>query len=206
MVARIEATRRALETMTVAELAALHWYALMTAPQAEFAVEANLEQRGLVAVVPKVTRYRRVNHYAKQKTEISFPLVARYVFVGFDAGGDAGFVPPWHRVFELTMVKSVVGAEGRPWRMHGGQVATFLRHNGVTQSPEAERHMRSGKEFGEGDMVDIVDGAFRGFTVKVHAIEGAEAKVLLPLFGGQDGGTDETAHLVPVPLGYLERA
>lgn len=162
---------------SVAELSALNWFAIMVRAGEEFAVEAILDRRGLVAVVPKIRQWRRVNRYVKRKHEVSFPLIARYVLVGFDGP------PQWNRVFDLSMVHAVVGVGEVPWRMNGRVVARFLAECGEVTVPGAQRHMRTHHEFAEGDAVEIVGGAFDGQVVTVDLIEGDAARVLLPLFG-----------------------
>lgn len=187
-------------------LAALHWYGVTTRPGVEFAVEAMLENSGLVALVPMQRVFRKVNRYTKRKVSVPFPIMARYVIIGFRetelvwSGDTRAFEPPWRqRVLDLPIRVQPVGIEAQqPWRMDGRKVAEFLKRNGQITAADIERYMRTHKEFAEGDMVDIVEGPFSGYSGRVHLISGAEAKVLLPLFGsaGQD---------VPIPLANLER-
>jgi transcription antitermination factor NusG len=158
----------------------------------EFAVEAILERRGFVAIVPMIKQYRRVNRYVKRKHQVSYPLIARYVLVGFD--GPA----PWHEVFDISMVQSVVGVGDVPQKMQGRKVAKFLVDLGEVVAPEAQQHMRTHQEFEEGDDVEIIGGVFDGHVVRVHKIEGSAAQVLLPLFG--------SVQEVPVPLANLVKS
>lgn len=183
---RIKAQRPALGWPS-RHLAALHWYAVMTRAGTEFAVEALLERRGFVALVPMHTEYRRANRYARRKHEVSYPVAPRYVLVGFEGGQllQPGDVPPWHQVFSITMVTSVVGLGEQPWRMKGRETAEFVKAHGSTKAPEVYSHMgmRAHHEFKAGDTVQVVEGSLAGLTVKVASIEGKAAKVLLPLFG-----------------------
>lgn len=183
-------SRRSALAMPVAELAALNWFAIMVRAGEEFAVEAILDRRGLVAVVPMIRQWRRVNRYVKRKHEVSFPLIARYVLVGFDGP------PQWGRVFDLSMVQAVVGVGEVPWRMDGRRLARFLVECGEVTVPGAQQHMRTHHEFGEGDAVEIVGGAFDGQVVRVERIEGDAARVLLPLFGAVQEVAMPLANLV----------
>lgn len=179
---RIKASRAGMER-PMRELARLYWYAIMVRAGCEGSVEALLERRGFLAVVPVRTVWRRVNRYVQRKTKVSFAIAPRYVFIGFDARQFERGMPPWGKVFSISMVQSVVGVGETPWRMDGRKVARFLRQYMETEAPDAEQHMRTHREFGEGDMVQVVQGSLTGFTVRVHRIEGAVAKVLVPLFG-----------------------
>lgn len=199
---RIKAQRPALGWPS-RHLAALHWYAVMTRAGTEFAVEALLERRGFVALVPMHTEYRRANRYARRKHEVSYPVAPRYVLVGFEGGQllQPGDVPPWHQVFSITMVTSVVGLGEQPWRMKGGETAAFVKAHGSTKAPEVYSHMgmRAHHEFKAGDTVQVVEGSLAGLTVKVASIEGKAAKVLLPLFGKEEQEFPlDVAHLEPV--------
>lgn len=198
-VRRTEAKRAAL-SRSVGQLARLHWYAVMVRGGTEFAVEALLERRGFVALVPLRTEYRRVNRYVQRKREVSFPLVVRYVFVGFEPaqlGRDSA--PPWHRVFSISMVQAVVGADDRPWRMRGKETAEFLKEHARHVAPKEQQHMRTHREFAAGDLVRVVEGSLAGMEITVHRIVGTEARVLMPLFG-----KDEQE--LPIPLANLEPA
>lgn len=199
-VTKIEASRPAL-SWREDRLAQLHWYGITTRSGAEFVVEAMLERSGLVAIVPAQRVFRRVNRYVRRKHEVIYPLLPRYVLIGFDAKGSPDYAPPWRqKVYDLPIPVLPVGIEpGVPWRMDGLKVAAFLKLNGQIKAADAERYMRTHKEFAEGDLVNIVEGGFAGHSGRVHVISGAVAKVLLPLFGsaGQD---------VPIPLANLERA
>lgn len=184
---RIKAQRPALGWPS-RHLAALHWYAVMTRAGTEFAVEALLERRGFVAIVPMHTEYRRANRYARRKHEVSYPVAPRYVLVGFTGEQLRGGAPPWHQVFSITMVMSVVGLGERPWRMKGVETAEFVKAHASSKAPEVYSHMgmRAHHEFKAGDTVQVVEGSLAGLTVKVASIEGKAAKVLLPLFGKEE--------------------
>ena len=179
---RIAATRKGMQRR-VRDLAKLHWYAIMVRAGTESAVEALLERRDFLAAVPMRTYFRKVNRHVERKVEVSYPLAARYVFVAFRAEQMERGMPPWGRVFSITMVQSIVGVGEVPWRMDGRRVAEFLVANLNVQPGDGEEHMRTHKEFAVGDMVTVVEGSLAGLTVRVHSISGRDAKVLLPLFG-----------------------
>jgi transcription antitermination factor NusG len=61
-----------------------------------------------------------------------------------------------------------------------------------------QKHMKSNREFGQGDKVMVSDGPFWLSSGTVVQIAGPRAKVLLPLFGGEAE--------IDIPLGDLEAA
>lgn len=182
----------------------LHWYALLARSGAEFDVEALLEARGLVAIVPVRREWRRVNRYVKRKAQVRFSLLPRYVFVGFGNGGTSDYDDEVRAIMaimrELTLVQGVVGRDDAPARMVAREVALFLRDLGEVIAPGWQKHVKSGKEFDIGDEVQITDGPFEGHITRVDAVIGRQAKVTLALLFG--GG----AHNVMVPLANLEKS
>ena len=179
--------------LSVAELGALNWYAVMVRAGEEFAVEAILERRGMIAIVPMIRQWRRVNRFVKRKQQVSYPLIARYVLVGFDGP------PQWARVFDISMVQAVVGVGEVPLVMQGRKVARFLVELGEVTAPEAQKYMQTHHEFEVGDSVEIIGGAFDGQVVTVDRIDGNAAQVLLPLFGSVQGVNVPLANLVKSP-------
>jgi len=192
MVTWLRSERLAME-LSVAELGALNWYAVMVRAGEEFAVEAILERRGMIAIVPMIRQWRRVNRFVKRKQQVSYPLIARYVLVGFDGP------PQWARVFDISMVQAVVGVGEVPLVMQGRKVARFLVELGEVTAPEAQKYMQTHHEFEVGDSVEIIGGAFDGQVVTVDRIDGNAAQVLLPLFGSVQGVNVPLANLVKSP-------
>lgn len=172
------------------------WYALRVTPQREYVAAFHLSQRGIETFVPTETRWRWANRYArsrKAKREVEFPVMPHYVFAGF-----AGPVP-WLHVFETPFVHSVVGHSGQPWQLKGKDWDGFkaAHRNGFLRAPVEQRFMQSHKEFGVGDTVNIMSGAFRLTVAQVTSITGPIAKVMLPLFNDM--------REVPIPVDALEK-
>ena len=142
--------------------------------------------------------YRAPNMHVKRKRPMRFPLLPRYLFVGFVGA------PVWDALFGLNLwlghnvISGVIGLAGHPWRMDGAKVARWLRDNGMVRAEDAEQHMRSHKEFRVGDTVEIVEGAFIGQHAKVVDMSGSHARILIPLFG--------TEHEASAPLANLEKS
>lgn len=176
----------------------LAWYALRVRARGEFAVAGAIVERGHAALVPTLTVFRHPNRYVHRKREVALPLLVRYVLAGF-----AGELP-WHELAGLRergLVEGVLmtGPE-RPARLDGRQVARFLAEHGDgnLSVPEAQRWMRTHREFAAGDAVEVMDGAFKGRSGRVDGLVGPIAKVLMAFFGAEIA--------VTIPLALLEKA
>lgn len=172
----------------------LHWYALRTPAQKEFVAQEILTQKGLTTYCPTDKRWRKRNRYTKGKELLSYAMIPRTVFVGFEPG-----IPLWFNIFALPCISSAVGINGEPRRLDSVGMSNLITKwaNGI-QRPKEEQHMQTGKEFHAGDVVRIVDGPFSGMTVPVHEIRGREARIFLGLFGAQ--------HEVEISTWMLEAA
>jgi len=128
---------------------------------------------------------------------VKFPLLPRYVFVAIDTAERWGDVFGLNHRLGQTVVTSVIGLDGKPWRMNGAAVAQFLMANGmvVSRDPYAEP---APAEFHAGDDVTIEVGAFAGWAGKIASMTTREARILLPMFG--------TMRDVQVPLANLAEA
>lgn len=184
--------------LTTARLQGLAWYAVMARPGHDRDVEAILERRGFIAVVPCWRRQRLANRHAKRKIEVLMPVAPGYVLVGFDAGQMmSAALPPWHRVFDLSMVASVVGLDdsGTAWRLNGQQVASFLRGSEAATEPV----VIDAPELRADDMVQISDGPFRGHIAPVVRVSDAQTvTLLLALFGRFSEITLDRRNVEPV--------
>jgi len=193
--------RRGVAGLHMLQLAGLSWYALQVAANAEFAVAAQLERRDLVATVPERIEWRQVNRFTERKHKVTYSLLPRYVFIGFGLGAPTSYLDELIALAalqrDLTLIHSVVGMDGQPRRLRAMAVALFLRDLGQVQAPDAHRFMPTHREFGVGDDVVIASGPFEGNVVRVEEIAGDAARILIPLFGGQE---------VRVPLANLEKA
>lgn len=204
----------------------LNWYALIVPPGKEYVAALLLERRwGCRTYVPTETRWRRRNRYCKSKEEFAFAVAPRYVLAGFSG------LPRWFDVLTSPAITDVIRLNDNPKRLDR-TTAIFDRagncrrltdeflarymagtSNGrldvaegrvVTdaRAAQAERWMRTHKEFKAGDEVEIVSGPFRDRRVTVLEINGHMARLDLELFGGADGGGVS----VEVPVMDLEAA
>ncbi|CDP52343.1 hypothetical protein [Devosia sp. DBB001] len=175
----------------------LNWYALTTHPQKEYTLAHILRSLGVETFVPTQTRWRATNRHTKarrHKEEMAFAVVPRYVFAGFPG------TPPWFHLSQIPLVTGVVGDKEQALRLNRFRFIEFAAAyaNGALRAPVEQRHMRSREEFGVGDQVTIVSGAFRDHVVPVTQIDGDMGTVLLSLFG--------TEREIDLPLEYLSNA
>ncbi|MBL0374020.1 hypothetical protein JJB09_18525 [Rhizobium sp. KVB221] len=172
-------------------VADLTWYALVVPPQKEFAAQEILKRRGVVTFCPFESLWRKKSRYTKEKVLRHFPVMPRYVFAGF--AGD----PSWFHVFQTPLILSVVGVQGEPAPIEGmGRLVSLFR-NGLRR-PDAERHMRTHREYGVGDAAVVVDGPLADRIVRVEEISGGHAFFRMELFGSE--------HRLSLTLDKLEAA
>ena len=157
---------------------ALDWYCLRVPPQKEVMAAKILRYDGLVAEIPTEPRLRRKTRHCKQRIEIRYPVASGYLLFGTPASEP----PPWRRVFRLHLIRSVVSVNGVPARLNLDGVARLLKHE-WDQKPAYAKWLRTGKEFGVGESVFILNGPFRDFELCVQDIRNGEAYFLVPLLG-----------------------
>lgn len=190
----------------------LNWCAFTVPAQREYLAAYFLRTVvGATTYVPTETRWRRHNRHSRAKDEIAFPVAPRYVWAGF--AGE----PPWWDISQIPMISGVVGIQGKAalfggktfdkfvatipngeLRVGNGERRVYINGRGVFRAPREQRHMRTHKEFGIGDLVVVTTGPFADMKFKVENIRGKNATVLMPML--LDGGLRE----VSIPLGVLE--
>lgn len=186
------------------EAAELTWFALQVAPQKEFTLQKILKRHGYHTFVPVEHRWRRWNKFTKQKTRRSFPMMPRYVMVGFpfhdsdfhvafeqpiiEGGEIRGYREKIFSPFQLPIVTGCVGVSGIPRALDTKRICEYIdRWPDGMDRPDREKWMPTGKEFKEGDMVRVWEGPLQHHLVKVieiNALNG-KAKILAEMFGSQ---------------------
>jgi transcription antitermination factor NusG len=165
------------------------WYCLKTAPLKEKTVQMILDRKGIRTFLPVETKWKRTGRHKKEPC--TYPLIPRYLF----AGAEQQF--PWHDVLRLTglPITGVVSFDGFPAEIPQDAIEKLGKLSG---NSFATRETKVHKSFVPGDVVTIVDGAFKDWCVPVESINGPNATVLLELFG--------TTREVDVPMTSLEAA
>lgn len=147
-----------------------------------------MARRGLTAHVPyEVKHYRRYGQ--KKRTERKYPVLTGYVLL--PTIGE----PPWSRIFALDVVKSVVGFAGVPAPIPDKAIRGLFQL--AAQNVPTTRSLNKG--FRAGDRAIVKCGPLADLVVKVEAVKGERARVLLGLLGSEDRAID-------VPVSVLEAA
>jgi transcription antitermination factor NusG len=141
-----------------------------------------MSQAGFAVFVPAKTEWRFANEIArgrKKKTEQSFPLMPRYVFLGMNDT----WTPGWYGVVRFNVVTSIIGFGGIPYEIPNKPIWDLMRkHNsGRFRAPRAHRFMQTSREFEVGDQIITEDGLFEG---KVTEIKPPMARIFVDILGG----------------------
>jgi transcriptional antiterminator NusG len=139
----IELPERDLATATDGEV---HWYALWTRSRHEQMVREQLEQKGVEAFLPTVTRWSR---WKDRKKKIDWPLFPGYCFARFQ---------PRERlpVLKCAGVVSIISFEGEPAPIPEHEIA------GIRQLVESDLAYDPCPLIREGMMVEVVHGPLKG--------------------------------------------
>jgi transcription antitermination factor NusG len=156
------------------------WYLVQVPSGRETLVADLMRSRHHEAIVPVVRCWRRPNRHTHTKREREFTLMARYVILGFDPLGMSGFDDLRRYSFVHTVVSDANGYE----TIARAQLIEFVKLLGTSTwtVDQAQRFMRTGREFAVGDRVEVLDGSLAGWIVTVKAIEGGTAYFDVPLF------------------------
>lgn len=172
----------------------LLWYALLCPPSREFQAQKILRRHGLRVFVPIRREYRRRNIFNKEKETMEYTAIPRYLFTGFPPG-----IPLWFNLFNLPLIKGVVGLEKEPSRIPSEGMVRLITKTAVgINAPAAQKYMRTHHEFAIGQTVEVIDGPFEGRKVPVVAIRGSKAAVMLQLFGAEQE--------IDIAMDYLQAA
>lgn len=170
----------------------LSWYALQVPPLAEFKVEDALKERGYTVFCPHEYKWRRVSRYVKRQKK-KYPLLARYVFIGFEGS------PSWRTIERLDGVRGIarlVGTEGQALKLPTPEVMHLMR---LCQEPGGRTSQNPHKGLKIGDVVRVVYGPLSGYNGELAAIKNAtRARVFLD-------GLDKMGS-IEIPLDALEAA
>jgi transcription antitermination factor NusG len=148
-----------IEAATDAEV---KWFALWTRSRHEQVVREQLEQKGVEAFLPTVTRWSR---WKDRKKKIDWPLFPGYCFARFN---------PRERlpVLKCTGVVNIIGFEGEP--------APIPEHEifGIRQLVESDLAFDPCPLIREGDLVEVRSGPLKGVVGRLLR-KGAHARLML---------------------------
>jgi transcription antitermination factor NusG len=140
----------------------IHWYALWTRSRHEQVVREQLEQKGVEAFLPTVTRWSR---WKDRKKKIDWPLFPGYCFARFN---------PRERlpILKCTGVVNIIGFEGEPAPIPEHEIS------GIRQLVESELAFDPCPLIREGDLVEVRSGPLKGVVGRLLR-KGAHARLML---------------------------
>lgn len=159
----------------------LHWVVGFVMSGKELACQSRLCSKDFKVYAPLQQKYRRSNRYVRGKERIAYPAIAGQLYIGMSDSDER-----WYELFNSNTIYGVLSSSGYPALLKGETLLNFIEDNKkkFTAKP-VERHMVSRKEFSVGDTVEILDGIFEGQIASVNDIQGANAKMLIDMFGGE---------------------
>src|ERR671924_1568659 len=149
-------------TITRASDHEVHSYALWTRSRHEQVVREQLEQKGVEAFLPTVTRWSR---WKDRKKKIDWPLFPGYCFARFD---------PRERlpILKCAGVVSIISFEGEPAAIPVHEI------EGIRQLVESDLAYDPCPLIREGMMVEVMHGPLKGVIGRLVR-KGAKARLVL---------------------------
>lgn len=162
------------------------WFALHTEPRSEFAIESHLRREGFKAFCPTETKTKRVSRYSKKTRQSTYPQLPGYVVMG--APTELHTARNWSEPLYITPQDRTAREDIRHYARRSGRVRKVLADNGRAHqlsSAEIRRiemtsahnvpnsiSVNTHRAVRRGMDVEVLDGAFNGWTVKVQGIDG----------------------------------
>lgn len=153
------------------------WRAFSVEPQKEKVAKTILSRNGYTVEVPTETRLRRATRYDKRKVEVTYPLIVGYVFVRLPQDY------PWGMLFDFRLIRSIVGVAGIPAEITEPGMQHLMRLSASHQPSRASTNTRA--SFAAGDIVEVADGAFQGWSGVVEEVRGAKARMIFEMLGAK---------------------
>lgn len=165
------------------------WYAFRTTPQKELAAHEALTKAGFTSLFAHEIREQKTRRHVKAAAKViprTIPLLPGYALACHETDDPLDY---WlYRLMRLTIyggpmrgtipiARSVVGCNGRPTPIPQWAIDNLAARSGVVfQLPKS-------KPITAGSSARIKLGPLAGHTVKVEAIRGQQARVLLGILG-----------------------
>lgn len=153
------------------------WFVARVRPRRELDAIRDLGRCGVFAWTPMRGVWRRANRFCLRKRLVRFPAAPGYVVVGLD--------PAWLRWVAVLGCEEVAGLVGgdQPRRLSTAAVTAIAAMS--DDAPAVERFMASRYEFRVGKLVEVRDGPLSGLVGIVTGLDGAEARLLVTMFGAE---------------------
>ena len=172
-------------------------------------MESHLRKCGYQAICPTETKVKRVSRYSKKTRKATYPLFPGYVFFGTD-----GRCPNWDEPLYLTAGDRSEREDIRHYAKRSGRVWRVLSRDGVPyvlssreledvcaqarQNVPNRQSVNTHKAIRAGDDVNVIDGPWKGWTLKAKEILGDKIATMVDLLGKE--------HPVEIPFSHCEAA
>jgi len=143
-----------------------HWYAVYTRPRFEKKVKQALEEKGEEVFLPLITKIRQ---WKDRKKKVDMPLFPSYLFLRFD----------FRRRFDILPTKGIVkivNFKGVPAIVPDWEIASLKKMMEHPKTLQLENYIRPG------ELVEVIDGPFKGMHGSVKVLRGQE-RLLLSIEG-----------------------
>ena len=142
---------------------------LRTTPQGERKAIQGIERAGVRAWTPTEDRVKRAYRYSKKKRVVTVPLAPGYIIVETDS--------PHRLVHEVEQVAGVIGSLREP------DVARLRGMADIAADPTKPSKVVHSKTLAVGQAIVVREGPFRELHAKIKEIIGADAMIMLDIFG-----------------------
>lgn len=163
-----------------------HWYAMTTRPQKERAACEVAMRYGLTPYVPMRQQMALVSPHSKRREQRQFPIVARLVFVAFDAPVEADDV--YRLVHPGSKVESpftgILGNGDVPAEIPLEQIERMVAANADAEALAVARKRGDVPRFNLRDRVQATTGPLTGFEGLVEEAGPNRTKALMRMLGG----------------------
>ena len=143
----------------------LHWYALYVKSRSEKKVLSQLEDMGLEAFLPLVTR---IKQWSDRKKKVEEPLFKSYVFV---RSSEKDYIP----ILNVYGVVKFISFEHKAVVVPESQIVAIKRY--IDNFEEEENNVKNA-ELKEGQLVRIIAGPMMGLIGKLKAIDGKKRLIV----------------------------
>ncbi|CAH1658627.1 Transcriptional activator RfaH [Hyphomicrobiales bacterium] len=162
------------------------WMVVRTNIKCEHRAKAGLIVKGFDVYLPILTRWKT---HAGRKHIASFPLFARYIFLGIDRSRQSIY-----DILSVDGVESLLSVNGKPAVVPNKIVADLKAVETVGLLDRTVN--RKTISIKQGQDIRVLDGPFATFPAKVLAApEGQRVSILLSLFGGKSRAKIDAASI-----------
>lgn len=150
------------------------WYAIHTLPRGEEIALKNLKAQGFDSFLP---RYHKPRRHARKMEVVVAPLFPRYLFVALDLEADQ-----WLSVNSTRGVAYIVRQKGCPAALPDGVIDNLKQTTDLQEQETVP--LSSLRLFSEGSKLEVVQGAFAGYTALYEKMtDGERVQLLLNMLG-----------------------